>query len=488
MKHLPLLFCVLFAYTVSVQAQKKNEKVLSAAKPATVSGVVKSDKFSNKAVKLFKVSDGVTVEIGSAVPSAKGEFGFLFYPEYEGLYVVGTGNEMSANGNYKFYFESGDKLSLEINDWDYNLTGAANSKENIVLTQWFHSTDSVYQKAINFSNGISTYIDFFPHLDATTQKAKNWFKSKATGNAKFDAAMPGIMQMDMALYASNFLQTPRTKHPTLEQLSPYYATLKPEAISQTTVMVYQHPWGIRTLQGVLRLPVRMQAIKDEKDAGKRLQYSLNAVPNDTLKGDIVLGSLAGVRTFENYKQVTDMFGNYLLTDKQKKRDVEIATPLASNKKGEEAYNFSYPDVNGKMVSMKDLKGKVVLVDVWATWCMPCKKEIPHLKKLEEEMKGKDVQIVSISVDVEKDKEKWRHMIDTAKLGGMQLFASGWSDIAKYYKITGIPRFMVFDRNGKIVSVDSPRPSEPELKEMLEKALAEEKVSVKEKPAPQAQKG
>ena len=171
MKYWPLLVCALFTYSFSAQAQKKGAKVLTSAKPATVFGVLKFDKSSGKTVKLFKVSEGVCTEIGSAIPSLKGEFGFLFYPEYEGLYVVGTGTEMSANGNYKFYFKSGDKLSVEISDWTYKLTGTANSKENIVLTEWFHSTDSVYQKSINFTNGISTYVDFFPQLEATAQKA-----------------------------------------------------------------------------------------------------------------------------------------------------------------------------------------------------------------------------------------------------------------------------------------------------------------------------
>jgi thiol-disulfide isomerase/thioredoxin len=122
--------------------------------------------------------------------------------------------------------------------------------------------------------------------------------------------------------------------------------------------------------------------------------------------------------------------------------------------------------------MKDLKGKVVVVDVWATWCGPCKREIPYLKQLEEEMKGKNVEFVSISVDENRDKNKWLTMVDTAKLGGTQLFAGSPNDISKYYRISGIPRFMIFDQEGKIISIDSPRPSEPELKELLLKTLGE----------------
>lgn len=145
-------------------------------------------------------------------------------------------------------------------------------------------------------------------------------------------------------------------------------------------------------------------------------------------------------------------------------------PMSLNP-GDPAYNFNYVDKDGKMVSMSDLKGKVVLIDVWATWCGPCTAQIPHLKKLEEEMKGKDVAIVSISVDEEKDKEKWLKMIKDENLGGIQLFAGGWGDIGKQYQIKGIPRFMVFDKQGKIVTVNSPRPSSPELKALLEKTLS-----------------
>ena len=109
----------------------------------------------------------------------------------------------------------------------------------------------------------------------------------------------------------------------------------------------------------------------------------------------------------------------------------------------------------------------LLVDVWADWCGPCRQQIPYLKKLEEEMHGTDVVFGGVSVDEPKDKQKWLDFIKTEGLKGVQLLAGGWSKITKDYKITGIPRFMVFDKKGNIVSVDVPRPSSPELKKMLE---------------------
>jgi thiol-disulfide isomerase/thioredoxin len=275
----------------------------------------------------------------------------------------------------------------------------------------------------------------------------------------------------MLMYATNFLQTPRSAHPSIEELSPYYSTVKTENIAKTTTLVYSYPWGIRTLRGVIGHEMRMAGAKYGKEQKDFIKQNISYVPNDTLKGDIVLSSMSGVKSFEAYKNLSDVFGEYIISDEQKKRDLALVSSLASYKAGDVAYNFNYPDVNGKMVSMKDLQGKAVFVDVWATWCGPCKKEIPALKKLEEEMRGKNIEFVSISVDEAKDKDKWLKMIKQEQLSGTQLFASGWNDVTKYYKISGIPRFMLFDKNGKIVTVDAPRPSDEKLKDLLEKTLA-----------------
>ncbi|MBQ6308242.1 MAG: TlpA family protein disulfide reductase, partial [Prevotella sp.] len=128
----------------------------------------------------------------------------------------------------------------------------------------------------------------------------------------------------------------------------------------------------------------------------------------------------------------------------------------------------YPDVTGKNHSLADYKGKVVVVDVWATWCMPCKAEIPHLEKLEKEMKGKDVVFISLSIDT--DQAKWAQFIKEKALGGVQLITYNKGTIVDDYAVDAVPRFMVFSKQGKTVSTNAPRPSEPALKEMIEKAI------------------
>ena len=135
------------------------------------------------------------------------------------------------------------------------------------------------------------------------------------------------------------------------------------------------------------------------------------------------------------------------------------------KEGESIIDFSYPYKDGNEFSLASFKGNLVYVDVWATWCGPCKAEIPSLQKLEADYHGKDIIFMSVSVDT--DKEAWEKMVAEKELGGVQLWADGWSKITKDYAIFGIPRFMLFDANGNVISTDAPRPSSEDIRELLD---------------------
>lgn len=422
-------------------------------------------KYRKNSVRLFKVVEGKTAEIASTVPNKNGKFGFLFYPEYEGIYVIGTGNEFSPTENHLFYFKGGDQLDITLSDTSYVLNGKLNSKENIVMKQWRDLTNPLFQKAINFMKGQSTFMDYFPQQEAIVAKSKTFLTGKATGNSKFDKQIKDIMQMDLANYATNFLNTPRSAHPSVEEYSDFYGTLKASEISKDTKKVYHHPYGLRTLSALISVNMR-QDKKNYKTSVEGLNLYFTYVPNDTLKGDLVLENLAKYKDYNSYKAITDQFGQYLLTKTQKEKDNALVSPLLTYKPGTDGLQFSFPDKDGKQVSFASLKGKVVVIDVWATWCGPCRAEFPYLKQLEKDIEGMPIQIVSISTDAEKDKEKWLKMIKDENLGGIQLFASVQNELSKYYKINSIPRFLVFDKNGKIVSVDAPRPSDKKLKELL----------------------
>ncbi len=144
------------------------------------------------------------------------------------------------------------------------------------------------------------------------------------------------------------------------------------------------------------------------------------------------------------------------------------------KEGEPAIDFTYPDKGGTEFSLSTFKGKLVYIDVWATWCGPCISEIPALHKLEQEYHNKNVSFISISID--EDKDAWLKMVNEKELGGIQLWAGNlWGSdsiegITKNYAIYNIPRFMLFSLNGTVISTNAPRPSSSAIRSLLDSNL------------------
>lgn len=140
--------------------------------------------------------------------------------------------------------------------------------------------------------------------------------------------------------------------------------------------------------------------------------------------------------------------------------------------GNPSPSFDYENYKGGSTKLADFKGKYVYVDVWATWCGPCIREIPALKQVEKDYHGKNIVFVSISIDEAKDYDKWKNMIAEKELGGVQLMADkNWeSKFVKDYGILGIPRFILIDPQGNIVSADAPRPSDAKLRVLLDKLI------------------
>ncbi len=139
--------------------------------------------------------------------------------------------------------------------------------------------------------------------------------------------------------------------------------------------------------------------------------------------------------------------------------------------GQPAPKFDYKDINGKSVSLESLSGKIVYIDVWATWCGPCLRELPSLEKLQRDHKSnRDIAFVSISID--QDKDAWEKMVKAKNMQGIQLFAEGnWaSSLVSDYRISGIPRFVIIGKDGKIIDANAPRPSSKEIIGLLGNAI------------------
>lgn len=126
--------------------------------------------------------------------------------------------------------------------------------------------------------------------------------------------------------------------------------------------------------------------------------------------------------------------------------------------------FKGVDVNGKEMTLRDFRGKYIYIDMWATWCGPCQKELPFLKKLEEKFKGRNIVFVGLSID--QDKAKWAARVKSSALSGTQLYIGKGSKFQSDYRISGIPRFILLDPNGRIVNPDMTRPSSEDTEKIL----------------------
>lgn len=213
--------------------------------------------------------------------------------------------------------------------------------------------------------------------------------------------------------------------------------------------------------------VDLMNASDEEVVMNELNYVLQNIKNPKIK-EYLIGSFAidyidreGIAKADEVKKVFEENVTDPLIRQTFAKIYEEGTTIT---KGKKAPDFKYLDINGKEVRLSDLKGKLVYIDLWATWCAPCREELPHLQKLEEAFKGTKIAFVSISTD--KDKAKWEKMVKDEKMGGIQLHAGGDEAFLNAFRVKGIPHFILIDQEGNIMEANMSRPSESKTIEYL----------------------
>lgn len=168
------------------------------------------------------------------------------------------------------------------------------------------------------------------------------------------------------------------------------------------------------------------------------------------------------KAFEIYRNISGKSEEF-------KQNETTYNSLAKLLPGVKATDFEMKDMEGKALRFLDVagKGKITYIDFWATWCGPCCAEIPFVeKKVAKYKDNPNIEFVSISLD--KDVKKWLDKLAKDKPTWKQYIIPDnfESEFAKEYNIRAIPRFMLFDKEGKIISIDAPRPSDDEAFEAL----------------------
>lgn len=170
---------------------------------------------------------------------------------------------------------------------------------------------------------------------------------------------------------------------------------------------------------------------------------------------IILGLLlligGSVYTVYNYNKSQVSNPNNTITTENKSSDKkqndnfknETALKISKTK----AMDFKLKDLNGKEVSLSNYKGKKVFLNFWATWCPPCKAEMPEMEKLYQETKDSDLVILAVNLD--EDKDTVQKFINSNKYNFPVLLDTG-NIVASQYEVVSIPTSFFIDKEGNIV--------------------------------------
>jgi thiol-disulfide isomerase/thioredoxin len=236
--------------------------------------------------------------------------------------------------------------------------------------------------------------------------------------------------------------------------------------------------GSSTYRDFIKLYVNYQAKKDTTIDGKSSVAKSFAQVSKSFKSEKIKSYLHYATMKEgidfSINDVTPLIEEYKSVQQNPSYLAEVVNAYEKWRpllRGQKAPAFAYEAVNGKKVSLEDLKGKVVYIDVWATWCGPCLQELPYLEKLQETLKG-EKNVVFVSVSVDNTREPWIKMVKEKNMKGTQLWADqNWnSSIVRDYMITGIPRFIIIGKDGNIIDANAQRPSNIEVLKMLTTAV------------------
>lgn len=189
-----------------------------------------------------------------------------------------------------------------------------------------------------------------------------------------------------------------------------------------------------SLHDVFILPIIQKLLKDH--------------PDSYASAYVLSGSGRQVGALESKEQLYNTLSAKMKNTDAGKNFGDYIQGLKSSSIGKEVSDFKLPDAEGKEVDFKKLRGKYVLIDFWASWCVPCRRSFPHMRDVYKKYKSDKFEIYSVSID--EDKKAWLQAVKEEKNPWLQSLDT--KNISqKGFAVTGVPSTFLIDPKGRIIA-------------------------------------
>lgn len=452
--------CLILTVLVLISCDKENEKEYS---------LVSGDINNNVAEFVMIMSNDFEqrMEIDE-----NNSFSDTLYLKSDGFYDLYVGRERTG-----IYLERGKSLNITVDADNFDKTvtyaGDLGNINNFIAEKYLHNMESLNFKEIFALDETS----FFNKLDENQRELDAIMAKHEIKNSSFLDRLKDEDKYARATMIENYESAHQffAEKPDYRASDNFYKETKD--IDYADTLAFRNSMTYQNLLETHYDRIANEELLLNPAEGNEIILFLekvdNALPDGYAKDRLMVNYLQyGLKADENLEKAFSIYKNSNQNPENLTKLNTRYNTLMGLTKGNPSPGFNFENHKGGKTSLEDLKGKYVYIDVWATWCGPCLREIPSLKEIEKDYADKNISIVSISIDEEKDYDKWKNMVTENSLGGIQLMADkNWkSQFVESYAILGIPRFILVDPNGKIVSADAPRPSDLRLRAMLDKLL------------------
>jgi thiol-disulfide isomerase/thioredoxin len=387
------------------------------------------------------------------VPDSAGNFSIRFKISEPNYYRIGRN---------QLYLSPGDELTVFI---DYNdptkgrFQGIGESANNYLKYTPFPKGGSFLEAGKNVKNTPEETVIEVERLAherflalAITRNVSAEFRRLETARLKADIINSLKMGEFYSVYKLKLKDTAAKSYAAF-----YVKSVAPKVTSHSENFIDA---------SLMKLVVYRDIADDELIKGKGNDAAIQQI-SDWYKATELVGKMQKLSDKKQLATFKTEIGA-IKTTAYKNAVAKMLTYLLQFGKGDHAVDFTAINSKGEKINLSSLKGKVIYVDLWATWCGPCMQEMPHFEKLKAKY-ANNPNVVFVSLSIDDNNELWKASLTQRKAEGYQWIIN--RSKLQAYNIVGIPRSLLIDKDFKMVDLAAPMPSQVAAEKAIDALLA-----------------